>query len=508
MSSRGAASAATPEEAIVPGAAGRDGGPGSARRRLLVLAALALVLAAVAIVVINPFAGAGAAHGVTDNEYPTSLEPVKRQALSSQTQESATLGFAGDWTVRVPAGTAPTAVTQAQQSITTNEGMLSSARSSLSSDTASLAQARSTLSADQQQEAIDCAGDDAAQQSPSGNGSGAGGCAGAAQVVSTDTQAVTMADTRVSGDERSVTSAQQALATAQASLATAQAQETAYGQDATFTALPSAGAIIRNGEQLYAIEGEPVLLLYGPVIATRSFVDGMSAGPDVAELNANLAALGYATGLAGDQFTAGTAAAIRALQSAHGLSETGELLLGSVVFEPGPVRVTSVMPNVGVGSTVMPGPVLTGSSTAPQVSIQLDASLQGQVKVGDPITITLPDNDTTPGVVTSVGTVASSGSSPTIPVEAVPTDPAAVARLDQAPVNVAITTASVSDALVVPVDALLALASGGYAVEEVGALGVHHLVAVSTGLFDDADGLVQVSGPGLAAGQNVVVPGD
>ncbi len=57
-----------------------------------------------------------------------------------------------------------------------------------------------------------------------------------------------------------------------------------------------------------------------------------------------------------------------------------------------------------------------------------------------------------------------------------------------------------------PVDALLALASGGYAVEEVAEGGVHHLVAVSIGLFDDADGLVQVSGPGLAAGQRVVVP--
>jgi hypothetical protein len=55
---------------------------------------------------------------------------------------------------------------------------------------------------------------------------------------------------------------------------------------------------------------------------------------------------------------------------------------------------------------------------------------------------------------------------------------------------------------------LLALANGGYAVEEVGAGGVHHLVGVSTGLFDDADGLVQVSGGALAAGQRVVVPGE
>ena len=57
-----------------------------------------------------------------------------------------------------------------------------------------------------------------------------------------------------------------------------------------------------------------------------------------------------------------------------------------------------------------------------------------------------------------------------------------------------------------PVDALLAQAGGGYAVEVVGADGIHRLVPVTLGLFDDADGLVQVTGTGLAAGQQVVVP--
>ncbi len=78
--------------------------------------------------------------------------------------------------------------------------------------------------------------------------------------------------------------------------------------------------------------------------------------------------------------------------------------------------------------------------------------------------------------------------------------------LDQAPVTVKITTGSVKNALVVPVDALLARSSGGYAVEMVGAQGSHRLVPVSVGVFDDAAGLVQVSGPGLTAGQHVVVP--
>jgi len=186
------------------------------------------------------------------------------------------------------------------------------------------------------------------------------------------------------------------------------------------------------------------------------------------------------------------------------------------VFERVAVRVTSVTPTLG--ATVAPGPVLGITSTTRQVTIELDAAQQSDLKVGDPVVITLPDNSTTPGRVTYVGTVATTpasdqgggggggSSTPTIEVDVTPTDPAATGRLDQAPVNVSITTGSVANALVVPVNALLALASGGYALEEVGAGGVHHLVGVELGLFDDADGLVQVSGSGIAAGQRVVVP--
>jgi peptidoglycan hydrolase-like protein with peptidoglycan-binding domain len=284
-----------------------------------------------------------------------------------------------------------------------------------------------------------------------------------------------------------------------------------YGQSSTFTKLPSVGEIIGRGESLYEISGQSVVLLYGSVPPTRAFIAGMSAGSDVGELNANLDALGYGHGLTGDTFSAATAAAIRTFQSARGLSVTGELPLGLVVFEPGPVRVTSVTPTVG--QAVMPGPVLGISSTARQVKLALDAAQQASVKVGDQVTITLPDNQSTPGRITYVSNVATSPSSkageeesaPTIEVDATPTDPAATGRLDQAPVNVSITTESVRDALVVPVDALLALAGGGYAVE-IAEGRLHHLSAVTLGLFDDADGLVQVSGRGLSAGQRVVVP--
>ena len=127
--------------------------------------------------------------------------------------------------------------------------------------------------------------------------------------------------------------------------------------------------------------------------------------------------------------------------------------------------------------------------------------------VGGSVAITLPDGKITPGTVTGIGKVASSGGSgsATVPVYIALRHPRDASGLEQAPVEVAITTARVRNALIVPTNALLALAGGGYAVETVDAHGVHRLVPVSTGLFDDADGLVQATGA-LTAGEKVVVP--
>jgi hypothetical protein len=220
------------------------------------------------------------------------------------------------------------------------------------------------------------------------------------------------------------------------------------------------------------------------------------------------------------------------LQAAMGVARTGTLARGQAVFEPAAVRVTSV--SAQPGGRARPGEtVMQATSTTRLVQVALAASTQSSVAVGDKVSITLPNNRTTPGVVSSVATVAtcpsssgsggsgstsaapttdacssggSGNSTPTIAVDVTFSDPAATGRWDQAPVQVGITTASVPHALVVPVTALLARSGGGYAVEVIGAGATHHLVPVSLGLFDDAEGLVQVTGSGLAAGERVVVP--
>jgi peptidoglycan hydrolase-like protein with peptidoglycan-binding domain len=275
----------------------------------------------------------------------------------------------------------------------------------------------------------------------------------------------------------------------------------------TLTWLPPAGQVIRQGGVLYRVNnGTPVFLLYGAVPMWRALSEGLT-GADVRQLNRDLVALGYASKSEldprSDYFGPETAYALELLQAHLGLARTGSLSPGRAVFLPSAIRVTGAPGRLDGPAA---GVVLQASATRRVVTVEVNAAEQSDVKVGDKVMITLPDGRDTPGVVSSVGAVAttpSSGGSPTITVEVAPSDPHATGRLDQAPVEVSITTASVPQALVVPVDALLA-EPGGYAVEVVTPGGDRRLASVTLGLFDDADGMVQVTG--LAAGQRVVVP--
>jgi len=278
---------------------------------------------------------------------------------------------------------------------------------------------------------------------------------------------------------------------------------------ATLTWLPPQGRVISQGGVLYRVNNDrPVFLLYGRVPAWRTLAKGMK-GRDVSQLNHDLVALGYAnrTDIAArgwDYFSWDTRYALRKLKAKLGIKGAiGTLPLGSAVFEPSALRVTTVSASLGSAAT---GPIFTATSARQQVTIDLDASEQGEVKAGDTVSIALPNGTNTPGVITSVGKVATTNSSgsTTVPVEVSLKHPKAARGLTSTPVNVTITTLSVPNVLVVPVGALLAQPGGGFAVEVAGPHG-HHLVHVTMGLFDSAAGKVQVSGAGLAAGQRVVV---
>ena len=283
----------------------------------------------------------------------------------------------------------------------------------------------------------------------------------------------------------------------------------------TLTWLPPAGRVVSQGQVLYRTgNGSPVVLLYGSVPAWRTLSAGMT-GQDVAQLNHDLVHLGYASradvvALGWDYYSWETAYALRRLDEQLGVtSPPGSLSLGQVVFKPEALRVSQVTGSLG---GPVSGPVLAATSDRHVVTIPLDVSMQPEVKAGDAVSITLPDGTVTPGVVSSVGTVATTTSGPgqspatTIPVQVRLTDARAAGTLDQAPVTVNITTQrSPGPVLAVPVTALVAQSPGGYVVEVAGPGNGRRWVPVTPGIYDDASGLVQVAGA-LTPGQRVVVP--
>jgi hypothetical protein len=69
------------------------------RWRWLIGAVIVVALAAATLGVTDPFAGSSPKTSVADNADPISVAKVTRQDLSAQTQEQATLGYAGSYSV-------------------------------------------------------------------------------------------------------------------------------------------------------------------------------------------------------------------------------------------------------------------------------------------------------------------------------------------------------------------------------------------------------------------------
>ncbi len=280
----------------------------------------------------------------------------------------------------------------------------------------------------------------------------------------------------------------------------------------TITALPALGAVIDRGQGVVEIDGRWVTLWFGDRPLWRALDGAADDGVDIQQVEENLVALGVVTTdeLTVDQdWTSATTAAVKEWQESQGREETGTLAPGDVVVLPGAVRVADHPTAVGGGAG---GPVLQVTSPSRQVAIDLEATKQSLVTKDQAVEVELPDGTMIPGKVAAVGAVATTPDdsdpmnpgTPTIEVTVALDDPSQAGTLDSAPVGVLLTTSAATGVLAVPVDALLALAEGGYAVERVGAGGTTELVPVETGAF--ADGWVEVTGD-VAEGDTVVVPG-
>ena len=182
-------------------------------------------------------------------------------------------------------------------------------------------------------------------------------------------------------------------------------------------------------------------------------------------------------------------------------SETS-LIVGSYINEVGSA--------VGLNS-----PLYNISSIGIEVVFQVDATDQETVSLGDRVEIELPTDERVPTVISFIDQVVTqtqAGEFIEVTLEVL--NPEEIETYDQAPVKVFVITEISAGVLYVPVNALLALAEGGYALEvyegEVetgtfnGESGVDtNYIAVEIGVF--TDGFVEVKG-NISEGQLVVVP--
>jgi peptidoglycan hydrolase-like protein with peptidoglycan-binding domain len=282
---------------------------------------------------------------------------------------------------------------------------------------------------------------------------------------------------------------------------------TSQALSGTVTHLVAEGETLSQGDVLLAVDGEPVVLLLGDIPAYRLMEIG-TEGEDVRQLQTALEELGFGSvdGFAVDgSFTAATTVAVIAWQQSVGARPDGIVNLGDVVFLAEPIRVGATP--IAAGDQLRDGmPILSASSNATNVSVDLSTDDQDLVDVGDDVVVILPDESREPGVVSEIGTVVQANQQGATFFEMSVTliNAEAAPGLDEAPVDVEIVSDRADNVLVVPVTALLALSEGGYAVEVVTEDGSIVLVAVDPGLF--ADGFVEVSSDLLTEGMEVVVP--
>jgi len=275
------------------------------------------------------------------------------------------------------------------------------------------------------------------------------------------------------------------------------------------TRLPAVGDVVGRGAVLYRVDDVPVPVFLGATPLFRTLGAVGLKGADVQVVADNLAALGFPTGIqttdpARAVWTARATAALTRWQRSAGLDPTGTLGVGQVVVLGADARVNAVLARLGDAAA---RDVLTVTSTAKVVTVPVKATELSPVKVGGAVTIVLPDRSRIPGTIAAIGTAAAGGDDdkdsasdepPTLAVTVTPNDPADVAALDYASVEVEVVTRSRPAVLAVPVGALVALAEGGYAVQRRDG----HLVAVTTGMFSRS--LVEISGPGVTDGMTVV----
>jgi len=297
------------------------------------------------------------------------------------------------------------------------------------------------------------------------------------------------------------------------------------GRSGVVTGVTAVGTTVAQGDVLFDLDLQPTVLLHGEVPAFRDLNVDADPGADITELEQALVDLGFGDGVTvDDDFTDATADAVTDWEESLGRSDPdGVVTLGDVVFAPTDLRIAEE--TAERGTQVQSGAdVVQTTATTKVVTVELTVDQVANVEAGTPVTIALPDNTEATGTIADVATEPStdgsggtdgSGSSggsggddteETYPVTVALDDPSAADGFDSGTLEVSVERGRTEDATAVPVTALLALSEGGYALQVVDDTRPegYELVPVEVGTI--ADDWAEVSGDGIEAGVDVVVP--
>ena len=266
----------------------------------------------------------------------------------------------------------------------------------------------------------------------------------------------------------------------------------------TITELASQESVAASGDTLYEVDNSPTVLLYGTMPVYRALtVDDV--GPDVAQLETALVALGYDPSgdmTVDDTFTDYTASVVERWQADLGLPETGRVELGTVIFAPGDVLVGAHAATVG--TQVSNSPVMSLSSQVRQVEFDVAVADLDSISVGTTVSARLPDRSTVDAIVTSLVSAQSTWSA-----TATVASSESLTRAGVVPVTVRWTEDLATGVLTVPAVSLTRLDDGTYNLEVVQADGRTSFVPVEVGVKSGAT--IEVS-TDLAIGTKVISP--
>ena len=267
------------------------------------------------------------------------------------------------------------------------------------------------------------------------------------------------------------------------------------------TWVPEVGQQISVGDILWEIDNQPVVYMPGELPMYRELYRGAKKGEDILQLEEFLIAQGFGPEgwVADNSFNNRTRAAVKAFQKERGMTQDGVLGPGNLVVGSSPIRVET---RANKGDRTEAGPILFVTESVAKVSLTATSRQLANFQKTPEVTVILGDGSELLANLDKVkSTPADENGSFGYEISYAVQSGASGSVSEAQPVKIKLVQVLATDALTVPVDALIALAEGGYAVE-VRTPGGTVLRGVEVLDFDDT--IVAISGE-IAEGDEVVV---